>query len=444
MKIKNPIKEIKTFFDKRIKWLESGMDKETKELHQLEQDLKKEIDSIEKTKDGWSDKKIIKFWIFWLLIALVWYFVFDLLNIIFLIIGAYIVSMIVEWLVLWFQKFKLDRWWAVIFAYIVFIVFLLWLLVFVVPFLLSQMSELISVWINYVSVLQQDLATKGIINVIMDMHWIPTYFKEYFITNLAWSDLVVQLQNTVEQNLSEIVSVWKQYVQLLWVVVINFVSWFANFIVDFWLFITLAILFSIEKELVMKFLANMSGSSNYDLMYLKLEKMYKKLSIWLKARLALSLFVWLAMWVCLLIMSAFWVEIPNKFWISILTGLLDIIPYIWPFISGALLFIVWLLYNTIIVAILAVWILFGVNLVQNNILTPIFMNKALWVSSVLILISMVIGWMIMWFLWVLLAVPIAVIITLLFQDKNKIVQWDKEMDMLSIIKKKTMKKKNKK
>jgi hypothetical protein len=45
---------------------------------------------------------------------------------------------------------------------------------------------------------------------------------------------------------------------------------------------------------------------------MKLEKMYVKLAIWLKARLALSLFMTFAVWLTLYIMSWFGVDIPNK------------------------------------------------------------------------------------------------------------------------------------
>jgi len=50
----------------------------------------------------------------------------------------------------------------------------------------------------------------------------------------------------------------------------------------------------------------------YDLMHMRLEQMYKKLAIWLKARLALSFFTTLAVWLMLLIMSWFGIDIPNK------------------------------------------------------------------------------------------------------------------------------------
>jgi len=334
--------------------------------------------------------------------------------------------MVVESLILFLQKIKFNRGLAIIVAYIVFIVFLLWLLIFVVPFLLTQIAELVSIWLWHIAWLQEILATKGITGVVMETKLLPWVAKEYFLNYFGESDVLVQVQSVLQENLAEIISVGKGYVQVFGSVIVNFVAWFASMIIDFTLFMTLAVLFSLEKDSVMKFLANISGAGNYALTHMKLERMYKKLGIWLKARLALSLFIAIAMWLAMVVMSRFGVEIPNKLWLAILTWLLDIIPYIWPFISGALLFVVWMIYNTIWVAVLAVWALFGVNLIQNNILTPLFMNRALGVNAVLILISMVIWWMIMWFLWVLLAVPIAVIITLMTQNEKEFKAEEKE------------------
>jgi predicted PurR-regulated permease PerM len=48
-------------------------------------------------------------------------------------------------------------------------------------------------------------------------------------------------------------------------------------------------------------------------------------------------------------------------------------------------------------------------------LIPLLMNKTLGVNPVVIFISMIIWAMILWIVWVLLAVPIAVIITLIME-----------------------------
>jgi predicted PurR-regulated permease PerM len=367
-----------------------------------------------------NDKKMIKFWLFALLIWLLGYFVYNTLNIIFLIIWAYIISIIVESLIWSLQSIWLKRWLAILISYIIFLIFLVWILLFVVPLLLSQFAELVSIWINYLSWFQKLLANSSMSEIISNTQLLPEYAKEYILNYFAWSDVLVQIQNVLQNNISQIINTWKDYVQILWVVVLNFVSWLTSAITNFVIFITLSVLFSVEKNQVIRFIARLSWKEKYDMTFMKMQKIYKKLAIWLKARLLMSLFITLAMWLALVVMSWFGLDMPNKFWLALIMWLLDIIPYIWPFISGALLFIIWLIYNTLWASILGVWALWWVNVVQNNILTPLFMNRALWISSVFIFISLIIWWILWWFLWALLAVPIAVIITLFTQNKEEL------------------------
>jgi predicted PurR-regulated permease PerM len=60
---------------------------------------------------------------------------------------------------------------------------------------------------------------------------------------------------------------------------------------------------------------------------------------------------------------------------------------------------------------------FIIQWVENNILIPILMNKTLGVNPIVIFISMIIGGLVMGVVGVLLAVPISVIITMIF-DKT--------------------------
>ena len=69
------------------------------------------------------------------------------------------------------------------------------------------------------------------------------------------------------------------------------------------------------------------------------------------------------------------------------------------------------------ILVLIIYVL--VNQSENNVLTPIIMNKTLWVSALLIFICMLLGWLIFGFIWVLLAVPIAVILTMAFDKEGE-------------------------
>ena len=51
---------------------------------------------------------------------------------------------------------------------------------------------------------------------------------------------------------------------------------------------------------------------------------------------------------------------------------------------------------------------------EEKILVPVLMWKTLWVSPLIVFLCMILCWTIMWFFWILLAVPMAVIVSLAF------------------------------
>lgn len=64
-------------------------------------------------------------------------------------------------------------------------------------------------------------------------------------------------------------------------------------------------------------------------------------------------------------------------------------------------------------------VFFLIQRVQNNIITPVLMEKQLGVNSVLILISALLGAIIMGFWGVVLSVPLAVIVGLFIDEQEE-------------------------
>ena len=369
--------------------------------------------------DWWSTKKMVRFWVIGLLIVSVWYFSYKVLNIIFLIISAYIVSMIMESFISWMQK-RLTRWLSIFLSYSVLLVILLGVFVIVIPFLYKQLSEAWSIWLWYLSDIQTKVSENGVYSTIINSERLPDNLKEYFINISSDQWMVTKLQDAVQSGINDVINVWKKSVGQFWLFLVNFISWFTWFLVDFLLFFVLCILFSIEKDVMTIFLARIWWNNQFELNRLKIQKIYSKLAVWFRSRLFISLLLALAMWVALVIMWWCWLVIPWKLWLALLAWLLDLIPYIWPILTWLLLFVVCILYNPIWVALVSILILWIVNVIENNVRAPLFMNKSLWISAVLIFISMIVWWLIMWFFWVLLSVPIAVIISIVVQDRHKL------------------------
>lgn len=414
MKISDSLWKIKNFFVEK-KWKIVWSNKsQTDELVNIEKQIQQESQKITIYNDWRSTSKIVKFWLIWLLVVALWYFGYSVLNLIFLIISAYIFSIIVEALVSYFERKKIKRSFALLLSYLIFVIVLLWFIVIIIPFIFNQVSEFLSVGLSYVSGIQAEITSKWITTIINDSKFLSDSIKEYIIDYIANNDVASQLQTSLQQNLSDIVATWQTYISRIWSWFISFISGFATFFAQFLLFFTLSILFSVDKKNVTNFLSSIWWEDKHRVNKLKIEKVYKNLAVWLKARLLLSLYISITVWITLVVMWWCGIEIPNKLWIAVVAGLLDIIPYIWPIFTGILLFVVAILYNSFLVAILVVVFLYIFNLIQENVLTPVLMKKALWISPVLILISMMLGWVIMWFMWVLLSVPIAVVLVIFF------------------------------
>jgi predicted PurR-regulated permease PerM len=121
------------------------------------------------------------------------------------------------------------------------------------------------------------------------------------------------------------------------------------------------------------------------------------------------------LYVSLWILELFGMSIPNKLSLALILWLLDIVPYVWPIVGSIPAVIAWLTGFGIWWWLIVAGIASIINMVENSVLIPILMSKTLWMNTVVIFISMILGWIIMGLVGVLLAVPIAAIITLLFE-----------------------------
>jgi predicted PurR-regulated permease PerM len=93
---------------------------------------------------------------------------------------------------------------------------------------------------------------------------------------------------------------------------VSAVGSFLNFITQTSIVLTLSVLFSIQKDAVMKFIAGLGGEKKYKFVYMKLERIYKKLGIRLKSQLFLCVFMGVTMYVALWILALFGIDLPQK------------------------------------------------------------------------------------------------------------------------------------
>lgn len=375
-----------------------------------------ELQEREKKNSQFGSNFILRFWILGALVAYFWYILFKTLDIVYLILAAFIISMIMDAPIAFFSK-RMPRWLAIALAYLLVLGFLFLIIVVVLPFIVNQLTDVLKLGIDKINQFQELLKTDWLQSVIKNNISLPSSIKKYILQWINNEEFMAGLQTNLQDNISQIVTTWTWYVTNLWWFAVKLVTGIFTTIAQWMILFVLSVFFSVEKEQVIHFISSLAWLRRNH-MYVKLQKMYAKLWLRLKWQVLVCLYVW----VMVLILFSLWswifgVKIPQIWSLSLIAWLMNFIPYIWPLIwmiiAGSVTLIAWWWQAWVLV--IAVYIL--VNQSENNVLTPIIMNKTLWVSALLIFICMLLGWLIFWFIGVLLAVPISVILTMAF-DKD--------------------------
>lgn len=392
------------------------------EIRRIEQELSESIESKQEDStwlNQMSSHQTWKFWVIGVFTVLLGYFLFKSLEIIYLILTAFIISMAIESVIVFFQR-KLSRWLSMFIAYLLLLVFLFLWLIIVIPFLIQQFADLVTVLIDRVAIFQQSLQQDWLASMITDSN-LPRAIKESLLQGIEEGGRVVTVQNALIDNASQIVGAWSSYIKNAGGVAVAIVGWFFTGIFKFTITFVMAVFFSLEKEKVITVIANVSWRAKYT--KLKLLKLYKKLGYWLKGQFILCVCIGVAVWIGLTILWWFGFPLPDKWSLALIAWLTEFIPYLWPFLGMIPAILVGVASYGIKWLVLVVIIYWIIQQAENNILVPMIMNRTLGISPLVIFISMIVGGTIFGFLWVLMAVPIAVVINILFeeyaQDKHK-------------------------
>ena len=166
--------------------------------------------------------------------------------------------------------------------------------------------------------------------------------------------------------------------------------------------LTIAFFLSLEENGPEKFLTLVTPKKYEENIKTLFERAQNKVAGWFGARILSCLFVGMASLIVFLIFG-----VKYAFLLALISGILNFIPYIGPWITAVLLLV--------FVAVSAnswltvFYVLIGVILIQeidNKLLTPLLMKKMINLPPVLVLLSLLLGAKIFGFLGTIFAVPV--------------------------------------
>jgi predicted PurR-regulated permease PerM len=136
----------------------------------------------------------------------------------------------------------------------------------------------------------------------------------------------------------------------------------------------------------------------------------KKLGAWVIGQLVLGFIVGVITWVGLFIFG-----VPYALPLAVVAGILELIPIIGPIISAIPAIIVALVQAPILGLGVGIFFLV-VQQIENNILVPKVMERAVGLSPLITIIALLVGSTLLGFIGALLAVPIAATIKVIYDD----------------------------
>lgn len=280
------------------------------------------------------------------------------------------------------------------------------------PFLLKQISTIVAMTINQLALIGQHISILWLDGYIRSLEWIPTIIQDYLLSSLG--DNASKWQTNIMNNISSLISMGSTYASNVGSMALSALGSIFSVIGQVAIVLTIAIFFSIEKEHVVRFVVHHTSNraTTMQKMAHNVDIFYKKMGTWLKTQFLLCMFIFTVVFVVLHIASWFGMSLPNIFSLALMAGFTEFIPYIGP-ILGAIpsVLVATMLFGRkgfIIMTIIFV----AIQQIENNVLVPLLMNKSLWVSPLLILLCALFFGSALGFIGVLLAVPFAILITM--------------------------------
>ncbi len=143
-------------------------------------------------------------------------------------------------------------------------------------------------------------------------------------------------------------------------------------------------------------------------------KISKKMSAWLQGQVFLGLIIFAVNFVGLSIL-----RVDYALTLAIISGLLEVLPIIGPWVSGGLATIVALTMSPILGLIVASWYVL-VQQLENHIIVPMVMKKSLGLNPIAVILALLIGGKLLGILGIIISVPVAAAIGVLLEEFVKI------------------------
>lgn len=316
------------------------------------------------------------------LVVVGFYFVYKLRSVIFLLFVAGILAALIDPYADWFSKRKVPRSLAVLLIYVVLSGLFILSLTVLIPPMFHQLGEFVK---NF----------SGI--------W--AHMSSTFATV---RDLSVQygVENSIQQGLQSLEDSLTQAVPSA----IGTIKGFFEGLAGFFIVLFLSYYMVAEEAEAKRFFRSLAPVKYQPYLIDLIVRVQKKIGQWLRGQLILMVLIGLFTYVGLLILG-----VDYALMLGVLAGLTEILPYIGP-IVGAVPAVIIALTLSPLKAFLVIALYFFIQDIFQNLIAPKVMQQAVGLNPLVTLIAILVGAELGGVLGAALAIPVAAMCAVLFQD----------------------------
>ena len=166
----------------------------------------------------------------------------------------------------------------------------------------------------------------------------------------------------------------------------------------------------LDEENVKKYISSIIAPQHKEGVSSVINKIASKIGSWFRGQLLLGIAIFVIDYIGLSIIG-----VPYALVLALIAGLLEIVPTVGPIIAG----VTAALFALTISPWKALFVLiyyFGVQVIENNILVPKIMQKAVGISPAVIIVAVLIGAKLMGIIGAILAIPLAASLSVLILE----------------------------
>ena len=319
------------------------------------------------------------------ILFLVVFFLFFVRDVILIVFVSLILASAFDPWIDFFQKHKIPRGFGILIIYLAIVLIIAGSIYLIIPPIAIEIKELAKDFPVY-----WERLSGGVEN-----------FRNYS-NDHGWTESIQGSLDDLQSNVTAIEAAAGGVFSTVFAFVGGIFSFFIVMVLTFYL--------TVEEHALKRMLRSLVPVKYQPYITHLVNRIQEKIGMWLRGQLILSLIIFLLSWFGLTILGVKYALV-----LAIFSGLTELVPYLGPFI-GAIpaVFIALTQSPALALGVIVVYLI--IQQLENNIIVPKVMQRAVGLNPIITIIAMMIGFKLAGILGIIIAVPVATALSIVLND----------------------------